>query len=116
VRRLDSNWDPVFGQGVQSYLTDIDAVAQIIRSRLQLYLGEWHEDIKQGVPMWEKILGTSGKNKNIIDKIIQQRVAGSPNVKGVVTMTSSIVNRVYQCSITVQTDFGTIVVSNYQGK
>ena len=115
VRRLDDTWDSAYGQGTGDYVTDINAVAQIIRSRLSLYLGEWWEDTSQGIPMWEQILGSSGKNKNVIDKLIQQRVASAPNVTGVVSLTSTIKNRVYQCTITVQTDFGILTVTNYQG-
>lgn len=115
VRKLDSNWDPSYGQGVDNYITDIDAVAQIIKSRLLLFYGEWWEDRKLGLPMWQSILGVSGNQRVVVDHLIYEVIAGTPNVSGVTNLTSTIENREYTFTATVGTDFGTIVVSNFQG-
>ena len=113
VRRLDENWDPVYGNGQGDYITDIDAVVQIIESRLRLWLAEWWEDQEEGLPMMQKILGKPGANKKIIDGIIQKRISGTPYVTGIESFVSEIdtVNRDYQCLAKVYTQFGTVVVS-----
>ena len=51
VRRLDEMYDPEFGGGKNSYVSDLDAVAQIIKSRLLLFKGEWWEDLNIGLPV-----------------------------------------------------------------
>ena len=74
VRKLDSNYDPVYGNGQDDYIFDIYAVAQILQSRLRLWLGEWWEDLKEGTPMTQKILGKMGTSKAIADYVIQKRI------------------------------------------
>ena len=115
VRKLDSTWDPSYGQGVDNYITDIEAVAQIVKSRLLLFYGEWWEDRQIGLPMWQSILGASGSKRVVVDHLIYEVIAGTPNVIGVTNLTSAIKEREYTFTATVTTDFGTIVVSNFQG-
>ena len=64
VRRLDDNWDFCFGRGSQNYISGIEAVGQAIKQRLLLLYAEWWEDLKDGLPLWEQILGTSGSEES----------------------------------------------------
>ena len=112
VRMLDANRDPVYGNGVDAYLFDIEAVAQIIQTRLMFYKGEWWEDTNLGLPMWQSILGQSGKNKTVIDQLIRKQIAETPYVNYIMSFTSTLENRVYTCQVEVATDFGTILVTN----
>lgn len=112
VRRLDDSWDPAWGSGLNDYLEDIDAVAQIIRSRLLLFKGEWWEDLNLGIPMWQSILGTMGSNKPVVDRLIAKTVKETPYVTSIQSFVSTLVNREYNCSITVNTEFGTVTVTN----
>lgn len=115
VRRLDENWDPVYGSGQDDYLFDLDAVMQIIQSRLRLWMGEWWEDLNEGLPMWQKVLGKLGTSKIAADRVIQSRIATSPHVTNVVSFVSTfdVSTRAYRCEATVNTTFGQVTVTNF---
>jgi len=112
VRKLDENWDPVYGNGQNDYLLDGNAVVQIIESRLRLFLGEWWENLNEGLPMWQKILGVKGTSKLIVDRLIQKRISGTIHVTGIESFESTfdIETRSYECLAKVYTEFGTVVV------
>lgn len=114
VRRLDENWDPVFGNGQNDYIFDGDAVIQIIESRLRLWKAEWWEDLGEGLPMWQQILGVKGSSKAVVDQLIQRRIAETPYVKSIASFVSvfNSETREYQCQATVNTEFGTLLVTN----
>lgn len=115
-RALDSNGDYTFGQGSsQGFLTGTEAVAQAIKTRLFLFYGEWFLDTSDGLQMWQKILGTSGTNKKIVDNILQERILRTTNVSSISSFSSTwdASNRTYTFTCTVITAFSTTVtVSN----
>lgn len=112
VRKLDENWDPVYGNGQNDYLFDGNAVVQIIEQRLRLWLGEWWENLDEGLPMWQKILGVKGTSKAIVDRLIQKRISGTKYVTGIESFESvfDIETRSYECLAKVYTEFGTVIV------
>jgi hypothetical protein len=114
VRRLDENWEPSYGNGQNDYIVDGEAVIQIIQSRLRLWMAEWWENLEEGLPMWQKILGVKGSQKIIADRLIQKRIVETPYVTGIVSFVSSfnVESREYQCLATVNTEFGTVEVTN----
>jgi hypothetical protein len=116
-RRLDENHDYTFGQGKGCYLTGVDAVAQAIETRLMLYLEEWWEDRNDGLPLWQSILGAPGGKKKIIDKLIQERILGTPNVTSISEITTTLDpdTRAYSFTCVVDTIFGSVQVSNVAG-
>ena len=79
-RRLDENHDMCFGRGLSDYLVDStgdpDAIAQAIKTRLLLFYGEWWEDIYDGLPLWQQILGRRITDISIIDRILTDRIMG----------------------------------------
>jgi len=114
VRALDKNWDPIQGNGQTNFLTDLLAMVQIIRSRLLLFKGEWFLDIADGLPMFQAMLGSQANAKNIqaITNIITSRIVTTKYVVEVLNVTGSYQNRRYFYSAQVQTQFGTLFVSN----
>lgn len=56
-RALDAQGDWVFGQGVQSYFTDEDAIAADSRTALKIFLGECFFALNAGVDWWNLIGG-----------------------------------------------------------
>lgn len=77
VRRLDENGDLVT-RG-QMFLTEKEAIAQTIVTRLKLFLGEYFRDITDGTPWFQQILGKF-ENLNAVEAIIRNRIARSPGV------------------------------------
>lgn len=116
-RRLDENWDYTFGQGKQCYLTGAEAVAQAIKSRLWLLYREWWEDLDDGLPLWERILGSNGGPANIaaVDGIFRDRIEKTPDVVAVVSYNSDFTDRRYSFTCLVNTKYGMITVTNEEG-
>lgn len=88
-RRLDSAYEPVFGQGQKDYISGKDAVAQSIKTRLNLWLGEWWEDKKEGLPMMQSILGRMSRDRGQASLLIQRRIVGTPYVSSISKVSSS---------------------------
>lgn len=113
-RRLDSNWDYCFGRGTNDYLSNLEAVAQAIKTHLLLLYGEWWEDTKAGLPLFQKIAGVRGTEENLqaIDLIFKERILDTTGVVSVLGYESSYENRRYSFTATVETLYGTLVISN----
>lgn len=113
-RRLDENHDFRFGQGRNDYLVDIDACGQAIETRLRLFLGEWWEDITDGLPMWQSFLGATLARRESKDKLVQERVLGTPHVTNIESFTSqsNSTRNSYEAQVVVNTDYGQLVVTN----
>lgn len=116
VRALTPSGDVQHGNSGASFIHDIDAVTQIILTRIRLFQGEWWEDLSQGTPMFQSILGAqaSPKSQATILLLIQQRILGTPYVNSILasTLTFDRNTRKFTFSCTVSTAFGNIVVTN----
>ena len=110
-RKLDENGDYTFGQGSQGFLTDTNACAQAIKTRLALYEGEWWEDLTTGLPLWQKILGSPGTNKSAIDVILGERITGTTGVKNIISAKGNFTpsTRSYAYAAYVNTEWNTSV-------
>ncbi len=108
--------EPQRGLGQGNYISDLDAVAQAIRTRLLLFQGEWWSDLADGTPYWQKILGVAGagKNQQATNLALQSRILGTPFVTGIQNLQSSFnpSSRQYKFYAQVQTVFGIITVSS----
>lgn len=116
IRALDTNHDPIYGNGAAAFLTDVDAVAQIIQTRLLLFQGEWWADLTDGLPLFQSILGSSNGSKDtVISDLIRSRIAETPYVNevGTINVSYDSIARQYTFSCTVETAFGTLTV-NFQ--
>lgn len=115
VRALDENWDPRRGSGLANFLTDADAVAQIIATRLKLLQGELFQDTTQGTPLFQSLLGHP-TTPRAVALILRQRILGAPGVIGINSMDVQYhpAGRAFTFAATVQTRFGTVSVSNQQ--
>lgn len=113
-RRLDTDYDYSFGNGLGDFLSDVEAVAQAIETRLKLWLEEWWMDLGDGLPMWQSILGYRGTNKEMVNRLITARIAGTTGVIAVKNITSSYdpSTRAYAFQAYVDTEYGVVVVSN----
>ena len=125
-RRLDSNHDMCFGRGVSDYLVDStnnpDAVAQAIKTRLLLFYGEWWENINDGIPMWQQVLGPRITDKTVVDRIIVDNILGlklpDPDNRYAVTRIESVSSefdselREYTFVAVVNTVYGIVEVTN----
>lgn len=113
VRKLDANYDPVFGNGQNAYISDLDAVAQIINQSLLLFQAEWWEDRTKGIPMFQSILGP-GRNIDAVAALIKSTILACPYVTSVSNVSAGYNSKTrslsYGCQV--QTQFGSLTVSN----
>ncbi len=107
-RALDKNGDYTLGQN--DIKQGKEAVAQAIKTRLALLYGQWWENTEDGLPLFEKILGSYGNHKEMIDMLITERIADTKDVKEIKSYTSTFQNRVYSANCIVETIYGTISV------
>lgn len=111
VRRLDPETGDIATSG-QQFLTDVDEIAQTIKTRLSLFLGEYFRDITDGTPWFEQILGKGssleGKEAAIKNRIIR--------TDGVIQLTKfstdfDIDTRTYTVNAGVLTPFGETTIT-----
>ena len=88
ARKLDSNYDYVFGNNAQDYLEGVDAVAIAVRTKILLFYKEWWEDRGIGIPMFESILGQVSKDnvRLAATNLLTKRVLEVPEVKSVTSV------------------------------
>lgn len=55
VRKLSMDNDMLFGQGLSNFAKHAEAVAQNVRTRLLLVLGEWFLNTEDGTPYLENV-------------------------------------------------------------
>ena len=110
VRRLDDNGD-IVTSGVQ-FINGKEEVAQTIRTRLRLFLGEYFRNVKDGTPWYQSILTKKGSLSSK-DAIIKGRISKTPDVVQILSYNASFVeqSRVYSISVTVLTTFGVIEIT-----
>lgn len=109
----DSNpQDIYFVNGQLAFVTEKDYVAQRVRTRLQLFLGEWFLDISQGVPWFEEILV---KPANIVttQALIKNTILNTPEVTGIESYSDSFdpVNRKYTVNTVINSIYGQVQIS-----
>src|SRR5574344_2499530 len=105
VRKLDENGD-IVTSGVQ-FITERDEIAQTVKTRLHLFLGEYFRDTTDGTPWFESILGKGSALSNK-DAILRNRIVRTP---GVIRLTSfstdyDLTTRRYSVSAGILTQYG----------
>lgn len=105
VRKIQSDGD-IATSGTQ-FLTGQKEVAQTIKNRLRLFLGEYFRDITDGTPWFQDILG-KGKNELVREAILKRRVLQTEGVLSLFEFSADfdIQSRKYTVSMGVKTLYG----------
>lgn len=114
VRALDSQFEPIQGNGQGAFITDLEAIAQILRTTILLFTQEWWENLAIGTPMFTEILGVAGTAKSgVISAALQERILGVPYVTQILNLqtTFNTATRAFTFSCVVATAFGTVNVT-----
>lgn len=109
-RKLDENGDYVFGGNKNSYVSDAYAAEQAVVTRLRQLIYEWWEDLEDGLPLWQQILGS--RDKENAEKIIRERISKTQYVKGILSFEADWDNEKRHLTIraAVDTEFGQIEI------
>jgi len=107
-RKLDDNLDYTLGQKPgDAFYADSEAVVQAIVTHLNLLLGEWWEDLDDGLPLFQEVLGQFN-NQEDADLVITERILSTIGVKRVYDISSTLDHdrRKYAYTASVETVFG----------
>ncbi len=118
VRSLGPNGDPLEGNGARDFLSDLDAVGQIILTKIKFFQGEWWENLQAGTPMFQSILGQENASQTqVIAGILQSVIASAPYYEETVALNCVYIpaTRQIQFSAIVLTTFGLLSISNVSG-
>lgn len=109
-RRIDENGDMIFGHGNADFLSDAEAMRQVLQTRLAACEGEWWEGDAGALPYFNGILGsaTTDENREAIDLMVIDRIMDTRGVISVFDVESMVTNRNYSFKCKVQTVYGVI--------
>lgn len=107
--QLDPVRDPIFDPTAN--LTNLDAVTQSIDTRLNLFLGEWWEQLQLGLPVFQSILGQLGSAQGLsaMELAVQQNIEGAPYVTAVDSVVLDFTAGRLSITYAAQTSFGPVV-------
>jgi len=111
-RKLDANGDYTFGFRAGNFYKDQpEAVAQAVKTRLGLILGEWFLDVTYGTPYNSEILGAG--NVGNYDFALQKVILGTPGVLRITSYASQVnpSTRGASVSCTIDTIYGSASVT-----
>lgn len=111
-RKLDDAGDMVFGGGQAAlYRDQPEAVAQAVKTRLAMRLGEWFLDTSAGTPWNTKILGKFTAATR--DSTIRSRILGTTGVTAIDAYSSTFDpdRRAFAAAATISTRYGQAKIS-----
>ena len=112
-RKLTSTGDYSFGSGSNNYADGNEAVAQAIKTKLLLFYGEWWENLGEGIPMFQSVLGQTNPEtiKSSLSMLVEQRIAEIQEVDSVknIEIDYDRKNRTISMEVDVATTSGEIV-------
>ncbi len=105
-RKLDETGDYVFGRNQNNYISGAVAVNQAVVTRLRQLIYEWWEDLEDGIPVWQKILGN--RNKQEAERIIRERIQKTKYVRSILAFSAEWDNENRKLTIqaVIDTEFG----------
>ena len=110
VRKLDDAGD--IATSGEQFIGATEEIAQTVRTRLKLFLGEYFRNINDGVPWFQQILG-KGQSLSVKDVIIKRRILQTPGVIAVFDFTTDfdLQLRKYSVSTGIVTEFGNALIT-----
>lgn len=83
-RREDDTGDYSFGEGDNTFLINsADAVAQAVKTRFELWRGQWFLDKKEGTPYVQSVLGK--QRAEVYSLAIRDRISKTRGVKSIIS-------------------------------
>lgn len=110
VRAQDANGDMTFGLSSKNYLVNsVEAVAQLVLTRLLLFRQEWFIDTSDGTPWIGEIVGY--RTQLTRDIAIKTRIINTIGVVSILNYSSVVTDRGLSVSAAILTQFGQTTVS-----
>ncbi|HDL8134554.1 TPA: hypothetical protein U5D55_000252 [Yersinia enterocolitica] len=112
-RREDENGDYTFGQGDNTFLINSpEAVAQAVKTRFELWRGQWFLDLTEGTPYIQSVLGKQRSDVYIL--AIRERILDTQGVNAILEFEAIYTgeNRRVTFTATIDTIYGTTTVTS----
>lgn len=112
-RREDADGDYTFGRGDDTWLTNSpEAVAQAIKTRFELWYGQWFLDTTEGTPWIQSVLGK--QRPEVYNLAIRQRILDTAGVSSITAFDTTVntTTRRVTFTATVETLYGTTTVTS----
>ena len=112
-RREDADGDYTFGRGDDTWLTNSpEAVAQAIKTRFELWYGQWFLDTTEGTPWMQSVLGK--QRPEVYNLAIRQRILETVGVSSITDFNTTVntSTRRVTFTATVETLYGTTTVTS----
>lgn len=109
--KLDASGDFELENGDLALVSDVAAIGQAVRIRLQFFKGEWFLDEDAGVPYYQDVLGKKNPSPNVLAAIFQDAVLETPGVASISDLRVTIDAQTRRLSVTVSalSDTGELV-------
>lgn len=112
-RREDNNGDYTFGQGDDTWLVNSpETVAQAVKTRFELWYGQWFLDTTDGTPWIQSVLGK--QKPEVYNLAIRQRILETRGVNQITEFSSTIntSSRRVVFTATISTIYGQTLVTS----
>ena len=112
-RREDDNGDYTFGQGDDTWLINSpEAVAQAIKTRFELWYGQWFLDTTEGTPWIQSVLGK--QRPEVYNLAIRQCILETAGVSSITAFDTTVntSTRRVTFTATVETLYGITTVTS----
>ncbi|MHB9319968.1 hypothetical protein ACP3TG_12735 [Phytobacter diazotrophicus] len=112
-RREDADGEYTFGRGDDTWLINSpEAVAQAIKTRFELWYGQWFLDTTAGTPWIQSVLGK--QKPEIYNLAIRQRILETAGVSSITAFDTTVNTSTRRVSFTatVETIYGTTTVTS----
>lgn len=106
-RKLTATGDMTFGNGVSNFwVNQPEGVAQAVKTRLRLVLGEWFYDTTDGTAWFTKILGNNTRATR--DPVVRNRTLQTTGMQKILAFSSGFdpQTRTYTVNMTFETVYG----------
>ncbi|MEQ9868715.1 hypothetical protein ABRP77_05375 [Pectobacterium odoriferum] len=112
-RRESEDGDYTFGQGDDTWLINSpEAVAQAVKTRFELWLGQWFLDTAAGTPWIQSVLGK--QRPDAYSLAIRQRILETQGVSSISEFNTTVNSATRRVSFTatIETIYGTTTVNS----
>ncbi|QHP58530.1 hypothetical protein [Pectobacterium carotovorum] len=112
-RRESADSDYTFGQGDDTWLVNSpEAVAQAVKTRFELWLGQWFLDTAAGTPWIQSVLGK--QRSDTYNLAICQRILETQGVSSISEFNTTVNSATRRVSFTatIETIYGTTTVTS----
>ena len=112
-RREDDSGDYTFGQGDSTWLINSpEAVAQAVKTRFELWRGQWFLDTTEGTPWIQSVLGK--QRPDVYNLAIRQRILETEGVNSITEFNTSVDGNTRRVTFTATIDtlYGTTTITS----